>query len=197
MQKQLNTIIEKSNDNKIHFIMSASSVDRDGDTIDAKAYNSATKIKKLPALFNHDPSKPFGFWSDLRVVGDTLKGTLTAASTNLGKMIKQLIDDGVPLSSSIGFRGKGEPNKKGGIHFKELELLECSIVSIPAHPRAVQVAKDYQLTGYVESQSSTDNIESESAHLVEKTLLKSKAAILAVNKLRKNYEQSYSKNPRG
>ena len=183
--KQLNTIIEKSNDDKIHFIMSASSIDRDGDTIDKAAYDSATKIKKLPALFNHDPSKPFGYWENLRVVGDTLKGTLQTATTNLGKMIKQLIDDGVPLASSIGFRGKGSPNKKGGIHFKELELLECSVVSIPAHPRAVQVAKSHDLTEYVESQSSTDNIESESAHLVEKTLLKSKAAILAVNKLRK------------
>ena len=183
--KQLSTTIEKSNDDQIHFIMSASSIDRDGDTIDKTAYESATKIKKLPALFNHDPAKPFGYWSNLRVVGDTLKGTLQTATTNLGRMIKTLIDDGVPLSSSIGFRGKGSPNKKGGIHFKELELLECSVVSIPAHPRAVQVAKSHDLTEYVESQSSTDNITSESAHLVEKTIIKSKAAILAVNKLRK------------
>ena len=134
--KQLATVIEKSNDDQIHFIMSASSVDRDGDTIDKSAYESALKIKKLPALFNHDASKPFGYWDKLRVVGDTLKGTLKTASTNLGKMIKQLIDDGVPLASSIGFRGKGEPNKKGGIHFKELELLECSCCVHPSAPKS-------------------------------------------------------------
>ena len=183
--KTTQAIIEKSNDDQIHFIMSATTVDRDGDTIDKSAYNSATNIKKLPALFNHDPSKPFGYWENLRVVGDTLKGTLKTATTNLGKMIKQLIDDGVPLSSSIGFRGKGSPNKKGGIHFKELELLECSVVSIPAHPRAVQVAKSHDLTEYVDAQSSGVDVETSASALVEKTLLKSKAAILAVNKLRK------------
>ena len=184
--KRTQAIIEKSKDDSINFIMSATTVDRDGDTIDKAAYEPATKIEKLPALFNHDASKPFGYWKDIRVVADTLKGTLVTASTNLGKMIKQLIDDGVPLASSIGFRGKGERNKKGGIHFKELELLECSVVSIPCHSRAVQVAKQYDLTEYVENdQSSIDNIESESAHLVETTLLNAKAQILRVNKLRK------------
>ena len=91
----------------------------------------------------------------------------------------------MPLASSIGFRGKGDRKKNGGTHFKELELLECSVVSIPCHSRAVQVAKQYDLTEYVESQSSTDNIESKSAHLVEKTLLNAKAQILRVNKLRR------------
>ena len=184
--KQTQALIEKSTDDQIHFILSATTPDRDSDTIDVKAYESATKIDKLPALFNHDPAKPFGYWKNIRVVSDTLKGTLVTASTNLGKMIKQLIDDGTPLASSIGFRGKGSPNKKGGIHFKELELLECSVVSIPCHSRAVQVAKQYDLTEYVENdQSSIDNIESKSAHLVEATLQKSKSVILAVNKLRR------------
>ena len=184
--KTTQAIIEKSNDDSINFIMSATSVDRDGDTIDKSAYDSATKIDKLPALFNHDASKPFGYWHKLRVVGDTLKGTLVTASTNLGKMVKQLIEDGVPLASSIGFRGKGDRKKNGATHFKELELLECSVVSIPAHPRAVQVAKQYDLKEYVENdQSSIDNIESKSAHLVEATLLNAKAQILRVNKLRR------------
>lgn len=183
--KTTQAIIEKSNDDSINFIMSATTVDRDGDTIDKSAYESATKIEKLPALFNHQPDKPFGYWKDIRVVADTLKGTLVTASTNLGKMIKQLIDDGCPLSSSIGFRGKGSPNKKGGIHFKELELLECSVVSIPAHPRAVQVAKSHDLTEYIEAQSSGVDVETSASALVEKTLLKSKAVILNANKTRR------------
>ena len=182
MNKQISTIIEKSSDDQIHFIMSASSVDRDGDTIDVKAYDSATKIDKLPALFNHDPGKPFGFWKDIRIVADTLKGTLVTASTNLGKMIKQLIDDGVPLSSSIGFRGKGNPNKKGGIHFTELELLECSVVSIPAHPRAVQVAKSHDLTEYIDQQSSLADVDTSASALVDNLLTRAKATILSANK---------------
>ena len=183
--KQITAIIEKSSDDQIHFIMSATTPDRESDTIDVKAYESATKIDKLPALFNHQSDKPFGYWHKLRVVGDTLKGTLVTASTNLGKMINQLILDGVPLGSSIGFRGKGERNKKGGIHFKELELLECSVVSIPCHSRAVQVAKQYDLTEYISKQSSDVDVETSASALVEKTLLKSKAVILNANKIRR------------
>ena len=183
MNKQISTIIEKSSDDEIHFILSASSVDRAGDTIDTKAYESATKIDKLPALFNHQADRPFGYWRNLRVVADTLKGTLVTASTNLGNMIKQLISDGVPLSSSIGFYGKGKPNKKGGTHFTELELLECSIVSIPCHPRAVQVAKSYDLEDYISQQSSLEDVKTESASaLVDNLLTRAKATILSANK---------------
>ena len=76
---------------KFTFIMSATTIDRDGDTIEKSAYDSATKIDKLPALWNHQTDKPFGYWKNLRVVSDELRGTLVTASTNLGKMIKQLI----------------------------------------------------------------------------------------------------------
>ena len=61
-------------------------------------------------------------------------------------MLKTLIEDGVPMGASIGFRGRGEQNKAGGIHFKEIELLETSIVSTPAHPRAMQIAKQFNIT---------------------------------------------------
>ncbi len=182
MNKQISTIIEKSSDDQIHFILSASTPDRVQDTIDVKAYEPATKIDKLPALFNHESDKPFGYWHKLRVVGDTLRGTLVTASTNLGKMIKQLIDDGVPLSSSIGFYGKGKPNKKGGTHFTELELLECSVVSIPCHTRAVQIAKSYDLTEYIDQQSSLADVDTSASALVDNLITRAKRAILSANK---------------
>ena len=140
--KSLPVTIEKaaSSAYDASFVMSAATADRVKDTIDPAAYKSALG-SKLIALYQHDPDRPIGFWENLRMAGDTLVGDLKVAGTNLGQMIKQLIADGVPLGASIGFRGKGEQNKAGGIHFKELELMECSVVSIPAHPRAMMLAK--------------------------------------------------------
>lgn len=143
--KQLAVTIEKSASSEFdaRFIMSAATPDRVKDTIDVKAYNSATKIDKLIALFNHDPNQVAGYWTGIKAAGDTLSGSIKFASTSLGQMLKTLIDEGVPMGASIGFRGKGEPNKQGGIHFKEIELLETSIVSTPCHPRAMQIAKSF------------------------------------------------------
>lgn len=137
--------IEKSTDPAFdaRFVMSAATPDRVKDTIEPSAYKSAAKIDKLIALWQHDPDRPIGFWTNLKADGDRLVGYIKLASTNLAQMVKQLIDDGVPLSSSIGFRGKAKPNDHGGLHFKEIELLECSIVSVPAHPLAVQIAKSF------------------------------------------------------
>lgn len=125
------------------FVMSASSADRVQDTIDPAAY-TPNLSKRLIALWQHNTEQPFGVWENLRVKGGKLIGDLKASGTNLGQMIKQLIKDDIPLGASIGFRGKGTPNKIGGIHFEEVELFECSIVSIPAHPRAVQLAKQFR-----------------------------------------------------
>lgn len=126
------------------FVMSAASPDRVSDTIEPSAYSrAAAKVGKLIALFNHDPNQVAGFWTNLKRDKDTLTGSIKFASTNLGLMLRTLLDDGVPLGASIGFRGKGAPNDDGGIHFSEIELIETSIVSTPAHPRAMQIAKSF------------------------------------------------------
>lgn len=143
--KHFDVVVEKATDAAYdaRFIMSAATPDRVKDTIDPAAYDKATKANKLIALWQHDSTQPIGFWENLRVEKDALIGDLKVAGTNLGMMIKELLAIGTPLGASIGFRGKGEANKHGGIHFKELELLECSVVSVPAHARAMQIAKSF------------------------------------------------------
>jgi HK97 family phage prohead protease len=149
---------DKSTGYDARFVMSAATPDRVRDTIEPSAYKSAARVDKLIALWGHDPDRPIGFWTDLKADGDRLTGYIKLAGTNLAQMVKQLIEDGVPLASSIGFRGKGEPNKEGGIHFKSLELLECSIVSVPAHPRAQQIAKSFGLSSVIDGEPSLAEI---------------------------------------
>lgn len=144
--KHLPVTVEKSDSAAYdaRFTMSAATPDRVKDTIEPAAYQSVVaKTKRLVALWQHDPDRPIGTWEKLKAEGDKLTGYIKFASTSIAQMAKQLIDDGVPLGASIGFRGAAEPNKHGGLHFKELDLLECSIVSVPAHPRAYQIAKSF------------------------------------------------------
>jgi len=160
------------------FVMSATTPDRVKDTIDADAYKPNLG-KKLIALYQHNPDQPIGYWNNLRVEAGKLIGDLKVASTNLGLMVKQLIADDVPLGASIGFRGKGEQNKIGGIHFKEIELFECSVVSIPAHPRAMQIAKNFGID--IQSSNVGANLVASDRN-PEAAIDRAKAAILSANK---------------
>ncbi len=179
-QKSLDVVIEKSatTEYDARFVMSASTPDRVKDTIEPAAY-TPNLGKSLIGLWQHDPNQPIGRWDNLRVESGKLIGDLKVASTNLGLMIKQLIADGVPLGASIGFRGRGENNKAGGIHFKEIELFECSVVSIPANPRAMQIAKSFGVN-IRSSDVGVDLVESD--RNPDAVIDRAKAAILAANK---------------
>ena len=129
------------------FVMSASGPDRVNDTIDVKAYQKNVG-KIIPALFGHNHEKIIGAWENLRLEGDRLIGDLRTAGTGLGKMVAQLLADNIPISASIGFSGKGSRNDKGGMHFKELDIYECSIVAVPCHAsaqriKALEIAREY------------------------------------------------------
>ena len=185
--KQFNVKLQKSvsDDFDARFIISASTPDRVGDTITPSAYDKAIKrvAGKLPALFNHDPEKIAGFWANLRREGDTLVADLKLATTNIGRMLKAAIDSGVPMSSSIGFRGAGTPNKKGGVEFNDLELLECSLCMIPAHPRAIQIAKSFGMDPeeFIDTLSDGEDDVAASGLNLDEILQKSRAATLAAN----------------
>jgi len=142
--KNLSVDLQKANSGQ--WVLSACTPDRVQDTIAPEAYLDAIKKlgNKLICLWQHDPDRPIGKWENLKADGKRLIGDLHIADTNLGKMVKQLISEDIPLGASIGFKGiDGEMNDEGGVEFKEIELLETSIVSIPCHPEAYQIAKSF------------------------------------------------------
>lgn len=153
-------MVEKANkaDYDAKFIMSATSPDRVKDTIAPEAYVGAIAgMKKLIALWLHDQDKPIGYWADLEAKATNLTGYLKLSSTGMGQFVKQLLLDEIPMGASVGFRGKGDWKQDGGIHYTSMNLLECSIVSVPAHPKAVQIAKAYG----IDLSSNTDDSDDE------------------------------------
>ena len=146
MQKHLSNIkLEKSTSDgyDARFVVSSTGEDRVGDTFSKDALQKLSATKKTIALYNHDAGKPCGYWTNFKMVGNKLVASLKLAETNLGKMIRSLLDSGVPLASSCGFRVLDWEETEVGYQFKDVDLMEISVVSTPANPQAILLAKKF------------------------------------------------------
>jgi HK97 family phage prohead protease/HK97 family phage major capsid protein len=137
----------------LSFVMSTDHVDRMGDSIDQKGWRLEGFKKNPTALFAHDSREVIGDWHNVRVEGRKLLGDLRLATPDTSPLvatIHKLIEQKMLRGASVGFipvkveERKGEP--LGGVVFREAELLECSLVSVPANPRALQIAKAFGLS---------------------------------------------------
>ncbi|MFG1342121.1 HK97 family phage prohead protease [Xanthobacter autotrophicus] len=111
--------------------------DRVGDVIEKGAFAGARL--PLPMLFGHDPNDPVGVWAAATEGSDglRLKGNLLVDEVARAREVRALVRSGAVGGLSIGFiTRKAEPRKGGGRTIKALELVECSLVSIPMHPGA-------------------------------------------------------------
>jgi HK97 family phage prohead protease/HK97 family phage major capsid protein len=134
----------------LEFVLSDESVDRMGDVITADGWD-LTNFKKNPiALFNHSPDFPIGRWRDLRIEGSALRGHLELAPAGTsGRIdeIRKLIEAGILRAVSVGFRSiENKPREKGGLHYTKQELVETSLVAIPANANALAVAKSLNIS---------------------------------------------------
>ncbi len=110
--------------------------DRVGDVIEKGAFSSASL--PLPMLFGHDANDPVGAWSEAVEAEDglRLKGRLLVDDVARAREVHALVRSGAVRGLSIGFITKKSMPRKGGRTISDLQLLECSLVSIPMHPGA-------------------------------------------------------------
>lgn len=152
MTRSLQNVIktgEQSSDNPFKFVMSDETVDRMGDVIRAKGWDLSQFKQNAIALFGHDHSFPIGSWDDVKVEGKRLVGTLKLAKQGTSARIDEiraLLEQRILKAVSVGFSIKDyEPMDKsdpyGGWDIKSAELHETSLVSVPANPSAVLIAK--------------------------------------------------------
>jgi HK97 family phage major capsid protein len=143
------------------FILSDDTPDRMGDIILAEGFD-LTNFKKNPiALGFHIPSFVVGSWKNLRVEKGALRGHLELAPEGTSPRIdeiRRLVEAGILRAVSVGFRPiESRPRKKsptgdaleelmGGMIFTKSELVETSLVSIPANPNALAVAKSLDIS---------------------------------------------------
>jgi len=118
-------------------------VDDFGDTIVRGAFaNSLAEHRAAnrttPMLWSHDPGEVIGRWTDIE---ETADGLMVRGRLNLevqrAREARALMTAGDLDGLSIGFRvRKATPGPKGTRTVTEIELLEASLVALPAAPRA-------------------------------------------------------------
>jgi HK97 family phage prohead protease len=129
----------------LEFVLSDASIDRYGDIIEPNGWD-LTKFNRNPiCLFSHDANFPIGRWENLSVKNGELRGHLHLAPATASPRIAEisaLIEANVLRSTSVGFMAiEKTPLKSGGMRYTKSELVEVSIVSVPANSNALAVAE--------------------------------------------------------
>ncbi len=128
------------------FVASTETVDRDGDVIEVGGWEIEDYLKNPVVLFGHDyHALPVGKSVQVGVSGGALRSVIeftTAEQNPDGHRVYQLVDGGFLNAVSVAFRPlKYVYNEAhSGYDFKEQELLEISIVPVPANPEALIAA---------------------------------------------------------
>lgn len=112
-------------------IASTANVDRHNETVNPRGI--AWKLP-VPLLANHDHRAVIGRVTELTATNTELRFVAELSRvTELARQSWDLIQDGTLSGVSIGFIGRQHELKEGGLHWKEAELLEISIVAVPSN----------------------------------------------------------------
>jgi HK97 family phage prohead protease len=151
-------ICKKLNDSEAYeLIASDETRDRHGEVIKADGWILDDFKENAPMLWNHDAwGTPAGSFKNIRVEDKKLKMVASFASTEKGKEIKTLFDEGHLKTFSVGFMVKERDEKDPSIITKAL-LLEVSAVPIPANPKA-KLTSSKQLFSEMITDSLKDKI---------------------------------------
>jgi HK97 family phage major capsid protein/HK97 family phage prohead protease len=134
------------------FVLSDSSIDRMGDVVEASGWDLKNFRAHPIALFNHDRGQVIGKWADVRIEGGQLRGRLELAAEGTSQLVdtvRKLTKQKILRAVSVGFRPiERQPLTKdasrdfGPFRFTKAELLECSLVSVPANANALAIARE-------------------------------------------------------
>jgi HK97 family phage prohead protease len=130
-------------DRLFHFNASTASIDRMGDTLAVKGWDLKSFRANPVVLFAHDSgSLPVGKALAVSITDKALVTSIKFAQTGMGKAVAALLSGGFLNAVSVGFRPtefnfSKDPSRKGGIDFTKQELLEISVVPIPANSEAL------------------------------------------------------------
>lgn len=135
------------------FVASTDTPDRYGDVVESSGWDLRAFKKNPIALFQHNSAQPIGTWEDVRVEEGKLVARLAivkAGVSTIADMVRGMLEERVLRAVSVGFRPlKVEPMRDdegkptGGLRFIKQELLEISVVSVPANPQALSVSKSH------------------------------------------------------
>ena len=127
---------------RFEFVISTGSLDRDNDRIAPKGVDLSGFESNPVVLWAHDASvPPIGRARNTGVRGNALVSEVEFPEKgvyDLADQVHDLIAHGFLKAASVGFRPIAfERNDEGGFDFERVELLEWSVVPVPANAGAV------------------------------------------------------------
>lgn len=136
------------------YVLSDDSVDRYGDIIEPDGWDLRWFKQNPIALFGHRSDFPIGTWKNVRITDGKLIAELEPAqrgTSNRVDEILSLIEQNILRATSVGFRSLhnvplNEKDPYGAQRYLKQELLETSVVSVPANPAALQIAKSMNIS---------------------------------------------------
>lgn len=139
------------------FVASDESTDRYGDIIRASGWRLDNYRKNSVVLYGHQTdSLPLGLVPTIGVEGTRLIAQVEwvkAGTTAFADSAWAMLEQGVLNAVSVGFLPLARPlpifdedQHVTGFEFIAQDLLELSVVTVPANPNALQIAKDFGLT---------------------------------------------------
>jgi HK97 family phage prohead protease len=129
------------------FVMTTQGKDRDGDIVFTSGIDTTNFVKNPVCLLNHRSNDLIGAWPSLYKMAEQMDGDVVLAPPGTTPEVDKaagLIGAGLLRAASIGFIPKtlkrivledGTPT--WSFEIVECELVECSIVTIPANPMAL------------------------------------------------------------
>lgn len=196
--------IEKQSDGSFIAIASTNSIDRHGEVVDNNGWDLKAFKKNPVILWGHNHDEPaIGVSKKTWVEGTGKKAKLMIQPllhdvTERAKAIKTLVEMGVIKTLSVGFKPLESPD---GVTFTKNELLEVSMVNVPANADAMAMAyKGLKNAGFDEEVIKDVGVPIESMEVLDKlaTLeetvdnLEQQVKALSVNPLKKQTEDRLS-----
>jgi HK97 family phage prohead protease len=142
-------------DRQVRVVASDESVDRMGDILIAKGCQLSDYRKNPVVLAQHRADSPIARCSSIGLVGNRIEATIDFPPSGTSVRSDEylgLLKNSVLGAVSVGFLpSKYTTRKEGGYLFSEWELLELSVVSVPANQSALVIERSAELPDAAQS----------------------------------------------
>jgi HK97 family phage prohead protease len=140
---------------------SSGAIDRHGESLNPNGWSLNNFLRNPVILFGHDyKSLPIGKALKVWVEDGKLMFTIKFADTPMGNEVFKLFEEEMLNAFSVGFIPI-KWDETGDFTFAEMELLELSVVTIPANPEALAKVKSVEEMIAKEVETQTEPPEQE------------------------------------
>ena len=148
--------LQAAGDDQYEFVASDETTDRYGDVVRVAGWELSNYKRNPIVLFQHQPSNPVGIASKVWIDGKKLMSRVKLAVEGTSPFIdslRKLLAQKIIRAVSVGFMPTADPryirdpenDRVIGLEFVGQELMEISLVSIPANPNALSLAKSLNI----------------------------------------------------